>query len=250
MESLGHIVSPFSVASSLNLNKDSVRKVMSSLYKEGKLDRPFHGYYNLKPRYGVGSRFSEVCLRIQNVRGRALAVSGVVSGKGVLEGESYRVIIQFGEKRGKVSYSVGCGLGLDLVGFDLVHDMVVRECEARGLDIPKDAWEIRCEYLTDLTGIQLEGVECMTVRDFRGNFEKYYNKPGVRREVRSNYQGVNVSELRTLLDKGIEASGLQYQMNMLQREMLEIKETLKFHNRVFYDLKQAFLDWSGGSSYE
>ena len=229
LESVDYPVSPRFVSSSLGINPDSTRKVLSKLHVEGLVERPYYGKYNLKPTYGVGVRIAP---RVQNLRVSALGVVGVVSDCVVLECDLCRVGLTFGGKRGKVSYVVGAGLGLDPVGLSVVHGWVVGEVERRGLVVPRGDWMVRsAEFLRDYAGLRLEGVDCVTFTDLLGNLEKFYNRRGVRNEVRTRLRDVSLGELFDLLGRELVSTSLGPRLDAIERGLGGVTEALKFTNR-------------------
>ena len=240
LSSVDYEQSPLEIASFLNLNRGSVRSILSRMSGKGQIHRSRHGKYSLEPMHGVGLRLKP---RVQNLVVVACGVVGVVSDVVVLESSLCRVTLTFGGKRGKVSYHVGVGLGLDAVGLDVVHGMVVRECEGRGYVIPASSWEVRnLEILTDYDGFRLEGLNVCTFSGVLGELEKYYNRPGVRREVRVSPRGVGLRDLRSLLDGGMDVAGVHRRLNLIEDEMRDVKDAVKGYNRVAHRLTQAILD--------
>lgn len=155
--------------------------------------------------------------------------------------------ITFGAFRDKITYRVGVPLGLCPVGLELVHHMVVREVEAWGYKVPEEAWIVEnIEFLEDFRGFRVEGLQGVTFWNILGEMEKYYNRPGIRREVRlSSTRGVGLNVIQGLIQDGVDVSLIHDRMDRLEREIENLTATQKGSNRIAIENKrvsQAILD--------
>lgn len=245
ISTIGYPVRPLEISQKLNLNPDSVRSLLSKMVSKGLLSRPSYGFYALSPTHGLG--VSRGGVRVQNLVVVAEGVPVLVSD-GVVVGirDLVSVRVSFGVKRGRVSYHVGVPLGLDLVGLVLIHHVVLGEVSARGYCVPDEAWMVRnVEFLTDYGGFRLEGFEGCTFWGMVGELEKYYNRTGVRREVRASPVGVRLGELRALLEGGVDAAQVHRRLNLLEEELREVKGSVKGLARMTFrgvKLNEAILD--------
>ena len=169
--------------------------------------------------------------RVQNLRVSARGV-GVRSHAEVLHAVGdLRLRLVFGVKRGIVSYSVAAPLGLDLYSLLLVHFIAEREAAARGFT-GLDWRAVSFEFLTDFGGLRLEGVQIATFEGLTGYLEKFYNRPGVRREARgSGRRGVGMGELEALLDGSLQRFELVGEVRALREEVKGLTRAQKWINR-------------------
>lgn len=245
ISTIGYPVRPLEIAQKLNLNPDSVRSLLSRMVSKGLLSRPSYGFYALSPTHGLGVRQGGV--RVQNLVVVAEGVPVLASDEvvvGIMDLVSVRV--SFGVKRGRVSYHVGVPLGLDIVGLVLIHHVVLGEVSVRGYCVPEEAWIVRnVEFLMDYSGFRLEGFEACTFWGLVGVLEKYYNRSGVRREVRASPVGVRVGELRALLEGGVDVAQVHRRLNVIDEELRGVKVSLKGLTRMTFDgvkLNEAILN--------
>ncbi len=255
-------VSPFSVAENLKMNPSSVRARLSDLVKEGIVERPFRGYYQIAPIQGVGA-FNKPPL-IQNITAivhprpklrkellEAHRKNGVLFLKnnvyhhafefqGVLKGSEgiVRLDLQFGLKRNKITWKMRAPLGLDYNGLLISYQYVKFVIDSLDVSILEDDWvdfkSPRCfmmvnfEFIDDRIGIKLEGVNCITFRTFQGEFEKIYNKKwGIRREVRSN-QPRPIQEIFALYQGGLPSFMVAQSSYDVARSIEKFTEAQKY----------------------
>lgn len=243
LSTIDYPVTPYEIASSLNLNHGSVRSRLSKMVGKGIISRPRRGFYRLNIGHGLMLSSGVVGgPRVQNLWVVAGGVGVLASDEVVLDAGVCRVTIVFGLQRGKISYRVAVPLGLDLIGLGLVHWIVVREVEGRGYVVPEDGWMVKnVEFLNDYNGFKLEGFESCTFSGMFGELEKYYNRSGVRREVRAAPRGVRLSELRSLLGGGVDSSQMHRRLNDLEEGMRVLTEAVKGSNRLSQALLEAYL---------
>lgn len=219
--------SPAEIASFLKIKPSVVRARLSDLRKRALVSRPYHGAYLCDPTYGVGRHRP----RVQNLRVSARGVRVRVHAEVVHVVGDLRLRMVFGTKRGIVSYSVAAPVGLDMYGVRLIHFIAVGEAEARGyVDLN---WEFTVsEFLTDHGGLRLEGLQCVTLDDLCGQLEKYYYRPGLRREVRATSRRMSMTELSTLLDGGMSRFQVVSGLQDIKEALGELTTAQKWGNKL------------------
>lgn len=255
ISSKGYPISPSEIAGKFNLNPASVRSRMSRMVKKGLLSRPSYGLYELTCRDDLQE--SRGGLRAQNLVVVAEGIPVKPCTRKLRRGEASEEFqrdfnllslrITFGAFRGKITYRVGVPLGLCPVGLELVHYLVVREVEVRGYKVPEEAWIVEnIEFLEDFRGFRVEGLQGVTFWNVLGEMEKYYNRPGIRREVRlSSTRGVGLNVIQGLIRDGVDVSLFHDRVDRLEREMENLIAAQKGSNRIAFENKlvnQALLD--------
>ena len=225
------------IASSLKLLPHSVRARLSELRKKGIVFKPYYGKYSITPTYGLEmiGRLS----RVQNLRGSAeSSIPVVFHDDVVVVAGDVQISVTFGVKRSLISFVVRAPLGLDLYGLDLVLFTIERICKDRGfvgLQWYVKNWEI----LHDVGGLRLDGVEAITFRDFRGSFEKFYNRPGLRREIRgSGSRKMSMAQLQAFMEGGLARFDIVRTLEDIVSEITEVKEAQKGTNRFINRMAQ------------
>jgi len=71
--------------------------------------------------------------------------------------------------------------------------------------------------------------------------EKYYNKQGLRREVRGNKK-IPLSVISSLINSGIKQYIVVRVENILVGEIRNLVQWIKYHNRILSDLKNSMND--------
>lgn len=225
------------IASSLKMMPHSVRARLSELRKEGIVFKPYYGKYSITPRYGL--EMIGRLPRVQNLRGSAdSSIPVVVHDDVVVVAGDVQISVTFGMKRNRVSFVVRAPLGLDLYGLDLVLFTIERICQDRGfmgLQWYVTNWEI----LNDVGGLRLDGVEAITFRDFRGSFEKFYNRSGLRREIRgSRHRKMSMAQLQAFMEGGLARFDVVRALEDIVREIEGVKEAQKGTNRFINNMAQ------------
>lgn len=247
LSDIGYPVGPSEIASSLDINPNTVRARLSGLLGKGLISRPSWGKYVIKIRHplnliGGGPRAQNVIVQVDaQVR---------ESDEVRLKLDRFLSLqIWWGLQRQRITYRVGVPYGLDVLGLVLVHHIVEREMKARGYDAPPwDAWLlVDCEFFTDYNGFKLEGLQSATFTGMLGQLEKYYTKPAVRREVRmGKTKGVRLTELRTLLEGGVDAAQTHRRLDVLEVRVEELTDAIKGGNRMVQaTLQKALRDDRG-----
>lgn len=233
LSDIGYPVGPREIAQNLKINPNTVRARLSGLMDKGLISRPSWGKYLINIRQGMsliggGPRAQNVIVQVDaQVR---------ESDEVRLELDRFLSLqIWFGMQRQRITYRVGVPYGLDVLGLVLVHHVVERELLARGYDAPPwDAWQlVDCEFFTDYNGFRLEGLQSATFSGMIGQLEKYYNKNGIRREVRvGKLKGVGLREIRTLLEGGVDAAQTHRRLDILEVRVEELTDAIKGGNRM------------------
>lgn len=259
-------LSPFSIAKSLNFRPSSTRARISELAKNGLLERVGPGLYLITPTHGVGvpriQNFTAVAHpspALTPARLRRLEEMGLVrfdgreyqhlyEFQGPPEGEEGQVILRlrFGLKRNKITWTIKAALGLDYYGFMFCYGLVRCVLARCGVTIPEEGpvnpdkpalFLVRqAEFLHDRFSVAMDGVKALTLRDFKGNLEKIYNKDyGVRREIRAT-DPRPVSELLAFYQGGLPTFMVAQASYDIAREVRANTEAIKYLNRNQGDL--------------
>jgi len=222
LENLDRPVSPYTISQSLGLNPNSVRARLGDLVKNGQVQRVAPGLYMIDATLGVGKPplIQNFCAIVHPRRRLTKPLLEKLVRRGLLQrvGREYhyvycfsgppgggeglvRLDLGFGVKRNKITWTISAPLGLSYYGFMFAHGLVDSVLESRGWNIrdapaeledtdydSPDFWLVlRGDLLDDKMGVRIEGANCITLYDFKGNLEKIYNKSyGTRKEVHFN----------------------------------------------------------------
>lgn len=213
LKTLKEDVPAWKIAQDIGANRNTVRVYLKRLYDKGLIDKPKRGYYCNKPRYGVGEpqadllRFQHLHFWVDEVKIRAedAGREEVLPFPEVSGGDSARIRIEFGAKRGKINWYVKADAGLDFYGLHLARSLVDERLLRLGYKPPLDWRAEGWESLTDKFGLRLNGVTTVTFTTLSGWMEKYYNKRyGLRHEIRAPGEGdATLSQLGAMLQGGI-----------------------------------------------
>ena len=88
------------------------------------------------------------------------------------------------------------------------------------------------ELLNDFGAVKLEGVSCFTLTDFKGQLEKYYNKPGVRREVRYSQMPIPLSSLIALISGGLPSYHSNLDFLELNNRVGNLEQSQKYQSSL------------------
>ena len=171
--------------------------------------------------------------RFQNISVVAEGVPDVVSDSLVFDSKHSKVTVTFGAKRKRITYQVGAPYGVDLIHFCFIHAFVEREVHRRGLH-PSEWLIKKIETMNDFSGFRLEGLQCLTFTNFAGEMEKYYNKTGIRREVRTS-QPISVQAFMRLIKEGLDVATVHRRFNDLEYKLASLEESVKGGNRALLD---------------
>ena len=122
----GYPISPSEIAQKLNISQNSVRPTLTLLLREGKISRPYRGYYRTKPTHGVEDK-------LPTVHNLIIKKSGYHFSRKIPDFRytfgCCSLKIQYGLKTGNLMWYVNSEKGLDFVGLLLVLDVLRRESE-------------------------------------------------------------------------------------------------------------------------
>ncbi len=263
-------LSPYTIAEKLGINDNSVRGRLSDLARKGMIERVYRGYYQIISTQGVGASIKPP--KIQNIKAivhpsprltKPILEKGRADGlvyykkreyhhifefQGPPEGNDgmVRLDLTFGLTRNKITWDMKAPLGLDYYGLMISYEYVKKIINLVGVSIlesdyidfskPRCFMMVNYEFLDDIIGIKLEGVNCITFRTFEGHFEKIYSKTyGVRREVRSN-QPRPISEILALYQGGLPNYMVAQASYDIARTVEKQTEAIKHVNRNLVNL--------------
>lgn len=229
---------PREISLEAQVNHNTTRVYLRRLLKARRVTQPFPGTYVTSPIYGVGSEPAmprgrddpDMLPRIQNLvlsydRYRYIGESI----KEVRMVGSTKVRCFYGVKRKRITVFLSNPWGLDLEGFYLALD-VAREMVHKTLGIPLNIGifkVVNMEWLNDVQGLRLEGLNCVTVTDMTGALEKIYNRgDGLRREVRIPRE-TSMEEVLALWRGGIPLHHIAQGQHALATEIRALKDLLK-----------------------
>lgn len=265
LENMDRPVSPYTISKSLGLNPNSVRARLGDLVKTGRVQRVAPGLYVIDPTLGVGKPplIQNFCAIVYPRRRLTKPLLEKMVSRDQLQkiGKEYhyvycftgppgggeglvRLDLGFGVKRNKITWTISAPLGLSYYGFMFAHGLVDSVLESRGwviLDAPDDEaadydtpgfWLVlRGDLLDDMMGVRIEGANCITLYDFKGNLEKIYNKSyGTRKEVHFN-EPRPLSELMALWQGGLPNFMVAQAVYDMARNVERNTETMKYINR-------------------
>jgi len=242
-------VSPYSVSKDLNLNPNSVRARLSELSRFGPVERVFHGHYSIAPTYRVGE---EIRPLIHDLRAVAVVERVFKSDEWSYEYETmghdgldtFKVWLQFGKKRNKITCGIKSPLGLDLDKFRLVRRLVECELARRDYVWPME-WSVTVHFNKDYFGIRLDGLKCITWDDIDGIMVRFYNKgKGLRREVVTG-RPISLLEVEALLQGGMSVyQVVQAQMSTTYavKDMVEKIDKMSWLNHQILKQQQSILE--------
>ena len=255
-------VSPHKISQNLGLKQHTVRARLFELTKNGKVTRVGPSLYTIDPSIGVGrppliQNFQAIVH--PNPRLTKPSMEKLVSLNLLQKiGTEYHYLytfqgppdgpeglvklgLTFGVKRNKINWTMSAPLGLTYYGFMFAYGLVDVILVTRGWNIrdsPDDRqsadfkhpnfWLVlKGDLLDDKLGVRIEGANCITLYDFRGNLEKLYNKTyGVRKEVHFN-EPRPLTELMALWQGGLPNFMVAQSVYDMARNVERNTETLK-----------------------
>ena len=230
---------PKEIAFLAKVNHSTTRSYLCRLLERDKVSQPFPQVYVAKLTHGV----VEDLVRVHNL---VLSVSAPKLSKGVKAFESWfgavKIKVLFGSRRGKITGFVSCDEGMDLdktffvldkfksVVFDRVG---VKVCDGE-INV------VTCELNEDRRDIRLDGLKCVTVKDFVGTLERIYSKGDVvRSEVKVKPQ--SLEHILGVLKGGMTNYQILQGVGFLRQEIQNQIEVQKQTNRllanVLYELR-------------
>ncbi len=220
---------PFSsseIAQKLNISPNSVRPTLTLLLREGKISRPYRGYYSTKPTHGVEDK-------LPTVHNLIIKKSGYRFSRKIPDFRytfgCCSLKIQYGLKKGNLMWYVISEKGLDFVGLLLVLDILRRESERTlNIEILFDDFELSTiEMNQDYQCVRWDRKGCITIKSFLGPLERIYQKgPVLRSEVKIKPQ--SLTDIYLLLKGGVTPYNIyQTQMMSIQLQECIIKQNKK-----------------------
>jgi len=148
--------------------------------------------------------------------------------------------VLFGVKRKQITGFASCDAGMDLDKTVLIVRAFKSIIWDRvGLRVRDDMIRVvSCELNEDRQDLRLDGLNCVTVKDFRGFLERIYNKNGgLRSEVKVKPQSLD--HIYATLKGGLTSSQILQSVGLLVGEIRELKEIMKFQNGVYLKVLDA-----------
>ena len=253
--------SPSEIAKKGHLNPNTTRSRISLMLKQGKIRRLYYGAYQLTPTYGVGEVRP---VRVQNLAVIAEDVNLAHLGEGILRAAGYvfrykegwvysfefgrdfeskfRLRVQLGLKRGKVTWTVKAPWGLEIYGFRLCKKVVEDNLARLGVvfvDFDRSFMVNRSEFLNDYVGVDISGFKSVTVYDFEGQLEKIYEKAyGIRREVRVS-RPMPIENVLALVSGGLSHSQVISGVGLVHQDIGLLVDAVKGQNRMISNLTRV-----------
>jgi len=247
LESSSIPLPPIEIAKRLEINPSTCRVSLMRLRRKGYVASSFRGYYratkNVVTKEGVGGS-SGVLTRCHKL---VLVVRSVCVplGRSVLvENGCFRVVV-VGQKNGSATVFVTCK-GSYSFDFPALFRLVSLIRARFGVEDERAIQLRSFEFNDDSVGVLLEGAKAVTLRNFKGAFERIYQKErGVLRSEANIQQSLPVEAAYALLKGGITPFNV-YQASFQQiQEVRNLVEVVKFGNRTnsqILNLLRAFLE--------
>lgn len=231
-------ITPLEISTKTGINHSYVRFCLRKLHRLKFVYRAFYGHYQsvrnspTLDRVGVGQLKSGVGARCHKL---LLVVRGVMDfvsdSKVVLDNRLFRVTF-VGYGIGKVVVYVDCK---GCYSFDYGAFLCLVEFVKAKLGVEDEkAIEVRTfELNVDHKGVQLDGVKSVTLRGFRGAFERFYNKDKQTLRNEINLQRpLTVESAYALLKGGVTPYNIFQANYLLVQEVRRLFEAVKFGNRT------------------
>ena len=235
LEKTDRPLTPKEIASNTGIKDSTVRVYLQRLKTKGYAHQRFRGYYqatkNVVTLGGVGVRGGAVVTRCHKLVLLVKNSSGLVGRRVLVENEAFKVVVA-GKGGGRATVFVDCkgSYSFDYAAFCLLVELIMARL---GID-DINAVEVRSvEFNNDFKGVLLEGVKAVTLSDFKGAFERIYQKEKGRLRSEANVQQqMSVEAAYTLLKGGITPFNT-YQSSFQQiQEVSRLVEAVKFGNRT------------------
>lgn len=221
------------IAEIIKIDRKVARARLSELVKRGEIYRPFHGYYQCVPTYGVERdpplihdlcAVSKVDFDLEHHEKTIMFKSRSPSGPSV-----FRIRIVVGKTRNKITWTVKSPSGMDLDKFRLTKALVESELSRINMKFP-EMWSINCHINWDYSGLRISGLKEVTWSAFDSTMERLYNKgQGIRYEVIPS-RSMKVEEIEALFKRGVrdyQNTRLLIDLNM---RMDQLEKTIKNFN--------------------
>lgn len=235
-------ITPLEISSLTEINSGTVRKYVRNLEKWGFIWGIFYGHYkSSKNLFTLGrSEVKSDCPRIHCLRLRVIDSSKIFRTFS-LDLVFLKVTFQH-HNNGSISVFVDCvgSYSLDYVSFRLLVELVMKE-----LDL--DDWEkvtvLSFELNNDFKGGKIDGAKAVTLRTFDGSFRRVYQKRfGVRDEVKV-VGGIQVRDVLTLLNGGVEAYNFSRLLFTLIEEVRLERKAVKFQSQLVMSAVSSMKKW-------
>jgi len=221
---------PKEIASLAKINHSTTRVYLRRLLEIGEVTQPYPQAYVAKIIHAMASSL----VRVHNLV-LGLEAPGLVRGVPKFEGwfGAVKVRVLFGNRREKITGFVSCDEGMDFDKTVLVLEKFKQVVfERTGATIcDGEISVVTCELNEDRQDVKLEGLNCVTVKDFRGFLERIYNKgDGVRSEVKVQPQSLD--HMYAILKGGMTPYQILQGQALTNKKLDVLTEAIKFNNRV------------------
>lgn len=243
LKTFDYPVTPKVLAFHSKIKHSSIRKVLKRLVDKGLVTKAYYGHYTQRvTKEGVG------CFEAPRVHRLQLRVVGFGCGLGsvvLTDNGLYKVTL--------VRYANCCMVHIDCkkdFSFEFGALVAVVELVKSYLGGPKDCdiEVVAPEFNNDYHGLQIYGSKSVSFSDFKGNFERIYQKGGfVRSEARVNGT-YPLEQVYALLKGGMPAYQILQSVGFLSEKLDKLVEAMKFHNEVdsrIAEYLKALLDKDG-----
>jgi len=154
---------------------------------------------------------------------------------------SVKIRVVFGSRNEKVTGFVSCDEGMDLDKYVFVVDkfksVIFERAGVRVSDGEVNV--VTFELNKDRKDIRLDGVKCVTVKDFRGVLERIYSKDGgVRSEVKVA-ESMNVAQVEALLKGGMTPYQILQGQALTNKKIDELTDAIKHTNGFLVQILDA-----------
>lgn len=226
---------PKEIALFAKVNHSTTRSYLRRLKKTNEVSQPFPQVYVATTTHGIVK--DSVC-----VHNLVFSVASPGLAKGIKKFENWfgsvKLRVVFGSRNEKVTGFVSCDEGMDLDKYVFVVDKFKSVIFDR-LGVKISDGEINVvtfELNKDRKDIRLDGVKCLTVKDFTGVLERIYNKEeGVRSEVKIA-QPMSVGAIESLLKGGMTPYQILQSVGLLRQDFKQYFEAQKQTNRLLANL--------------
>jgi len=232
-----HPLKPKEIALLAKTNRSTTRVYLRRLLEIGEVTQPYPQVYVTKLTQVMASSL----VRVHNV---VLGVDAPGLARGVANFEgwfgSVKVRVLFGSRRGKITGFVSCDEGMDfdktVLAIDKFKQVVYERVGAKICE--GEISVVTCEFNEDRRDIKLEGLNCVTVKDFRGFLERIYNKDvGVRSEVKVQPQSLD--HMYALLKGGMTPYQILQGQAMTNQKLDQLTDVIKQTNRFLLKIFDA-----------